>query len=76
MLAMREKSEGEASAPMLMYFPELVQIIGRSRPTVAEMLRRGELPRPVLNGRNKAWPRAAILTFLGLGGEQYVGAGK
>lgn len=50
---------------------DVAALLGRSRPTVLAMARRGELPAPIrLNARTLRWERSTLLQSFGIDPQQ------
>ncbi len=50
----------------LVYKPEVLKIIGRSRPWLDAALKNDEFMKPIKIGKRQAWQRPALMAFLGL----------
>lgn len=48
----------------LLRMPDVVRRIGLSRPTIYRMIKAGEFPRPVRQGRTSAWPSTEIDSYV------------
>lgn len=48
----------------LVRLPEIIRIIGVSRPTVYRLIERGEFPKPIKQGRTSAWPSEEVDAYM------------
>ncbi len=48
----------------LIRLPEVIRLIGVSRPTVYRLIQNGEFPKPIKQGRTSAWPSREVSSYL------------
>lgn len=50
----------------MVYGAEVTRLTGKPSKSLVKLAARGKFPKPVKIGRQNAWPRPALLAFLGL----------
>jgi len=63
---MSQENTATQSEPLMIYVDELAAITGKPEKSIIRLANAEKLPKPVKIGRQYAWPRKTMLSFLGL----------
>jgi predicted DNA-binding transcriptional regulator AlpA len=65
-MSQSNQTQTEQTTPLMIYAGELAAITGKPTKSIIRLANESKLPKPVKLGRQYAWSRTTILSFLGL----------